>query len=49
MTPALNGIDHVHVYVPDWDGAEGWYRSIPGPSCETSELLGQTVSDQASE
>lgn len=30
MTPTLNGIDHVHVYVPDWNAAEEWYQSVLG-------------------
>ncbi len=30
MTPKLNGIDHVHVYVGDWGEAEEWYQSILG-------------------
>ncbi len=30
MTPKLDGIDHIHVYVPDWTAAEDWYRSVLG-------------------
>ncbi len=30
MTPTLNGIDHVHLYVADWGEAEKWYESILG-------------------
>ena len=30
MTPKLNGIDHVHVYVADWDKAEKWYHRVLG-------------------
>ncbi len=30
MTPKLNGIDHVHIYVPNWAGAESWYQEILG-------------------
>ncbi len=30
MTPKLNGIDHVHVYVANWDDAEEWYDKILG-------------------
>ena len=28
MTPKLNGIDHVHVYVANWGEAEKWYESV---------------------
>lgn len=30
MTPKLEGIDHVHVYVRSWDQAEKWYSNILG-------------------
>lgn len=30
MTPTLNGIDHIHVYVPNWAEAEDWYQSVLG-------------------
>jgi len=30
MTPKLNGIDHVHVYVADWGDAEQWYQRVLG-------------------
>lgn len=30
MTPILNGIDHVHVYVASWDDAEKWYADVLG-------------------
>ncbi len=30
MTPKLNGIDHVHVYVANWGEAEKWYESVLG-------------------
>lgn len=30
MPPALNGIDHVHVYVRDWGQAEEWYGDVLG-------------------
>lgn len=30
MTPRLNGIDHVHVYVRSWAEAEAWYRDVLG-------------------
>ncbi len=30
MTPTLNGIDHVHVYVANWGAAEKWYESVLG-------------------
>jgi catechol 2,3-dioxygenase len=30
MTPKLNGIDHVHIYVDDWDKAEQWYETVLG-------------------
>lgn len=30
MTPKLNGIDHVHVYVANWDEAEKWYETVLG-------------------
>ncbi len=30
MTPTLNGIDHVHVYVANWGEAEAWYESVLG-------------------
>jgi len=30
MTPKLAGIDHVHVYVPNRDEAERWYRTVLG-------------------
>ena len=30
MTPKLNGIDHVHVYVSSWDEAEDWYGDVLG-------------------
>ena len=28
MTPAFNGIDHVHLYVPCRDEAADWYRQV---------------------
>ncbi len=30
MAPRLNGIDHVHVYVANWDDAEKWYQRVLG-------------------
>jgi len=30
MAPELNGIDHVHVYVANWDEAEEWYQKALG-------------------
>jgi len=30
MTPALRGIDHVHVYVSSWQEAEEWYKKVLG-------------------
>jgi catechol-2,3-dioxygenase len=30
MTPKLNGIDHVHIYVDSWGEAEEWYQSVMG-------------------
>ena len=30
MTPKLNGIDHIHVYVKNWDEAEDWYGNVLG-------------------
>lgn len=30
MTPKLNGIDHVHIYVSDRQEAEAWYGSVLG-------------------
>lgn len=30
MTPKLNGIDHIHVYVARWDEAEAWYETVLG-------------------
>ena len=30
MVPQLGGIDHIHVYVPDWESAEKWYGDILG-------------------
>ena len=30
MTPTLNGIDHIHVYVANWADAEEWYQSVLG-------------------
>jgi catechol 2,3-dioxygenase len=30
MTPKLDGIDHVHVYVASWGDAEEWYKSVLG-------------------
>ena len=30
MTPKLSGIDHVHVYVDNWDEAEEWYQRVLG-------------------
>jgi len=30
MTPVLKGIDHIHVYVAQWDRAEKWYGDIMG-------------------
>jgi catechol 2,3-dioxygenase-like lactoylglutathione lyase family enzyme len=28
MTPKLNGIDHLHIYVANWDEAEEWYQTV---------------------
>ncbi len=28
MTPKLNGIDHIHVYVAKWEDAEDWYGDV---------------------
>ncbi len=30
MPPKLNGVDHIHVYVANWDEAEGWYGTVLG-------------------
>ena len=30
MAPKLSGIDHVHVYVANWDDAEQWYQKVLG-------------------
>ena len=30
MTPKINGIDHVHIYVDDRDKAEAWYQTVLG-------------------
>ena len=30
MTPKLNGIDHVHIYVAKWGEAEDWYETVLG-------------------
>ncbi len=30
MTPRLNGIDHVHIYVANWGEAEKWYQTVLG-------------------
>ena len=30
MTPKMSGIDHVHVYVADWNNAEQWYHDVLG-------------------
>ena len=30
MVPALNNIDHVHVYVKSWSEAEPWYEKVLG-------------------
>jgi catechol-2,3-dioxygenase len=30
MTPTLNGIDHVHIYVASWGEAEDWYETVLG-------------------
>jgi catechol 2,3-dioxygenase len=30
MVPALNNIDHVHVYVKSWSVAEPWYEKVLG-------------------
>ncbi len=30
MTPKLNGIDHVHIYVANWGDAEDWYKTVLG-------------------
>ena len=30
MTPKLNGIDHVHIYVANWGEAEKWYQTVLG-------------------
>lgn len=30
MTPTMQGIDHVHVYVASWDAAEKWYAQVMG-------------------
>ena len=30
MTPSLNGIDHIHIYVTDRDAAVKWYDDVLG-------------------
>ena len=30
MTPKLNGIDHVHIYIANWSDAEDWYGNVLG-------------------
>ena len=30
MTPAMKGIDHIHVYVASWERAEQWYEDVLG-------------------
>ncbi len=30
MTPKLNGIDHVHIYISNWSDAEDWYETVLG-------------------
>jgi len=30
MTPKMSGIDHVHVYVANWNDAEKWYQDVLG-------------------
>jgi len=30
MIPKLNNIDHVHIYVKNWDEAEQWYKTVLG-------------------
>lgn len=30
MTPTVSGIDHVHIYVANWDAGEQWYEEILG-------------------
>ena len=30
MTPKLNGIDHVHIYIANWSDAEDWYETVLG-------------------
>jgi catechol 2,3-dioxygenase len=30
MTPTLSGIDHIHVYVANWEDAEKWYGTVLG-------------------
>jgi len=30
MAPKLSGIDHVHVYVANWDDGEEWYQEVLG-------------------
>jgi catechol 2,3-dioxygenase len=30
MIPTLNGIDHIHIYVANWDEAERWYGDVMG-------------------
>lgn len=30
IVPKLKGIDHIHVYISEWDAAERWYRDVLG-------------------
>ena len=30
MIPKMDGIDHVHVYVANWNDAEQWYQEVLG-------------------
>ncbi|NNC78251.1 MAG: VOC family protein [Woeseiaceae bacterium] len=30
MFPKMTGIDHIHVYVDDWNRAEKWYQDVLG-------------------
>ena len=30
MTPKLDGIDHVHIYVSNWADGEAWYKRVLG-------------------
>jgi len=30
MTPKLNGVDHLHIYIDNWGEAEKWYQTVLG-------------------